>query len=362
MLCTRGRSRWTSTMVKQPKHHSLVHTDASPTEPSESNYDADTSANGKQHKEQTFRSTRQSGAQGHDHDGQNRWAPQWTKSHDTDGSRSFILFWGQSLAHLFGGIQSPQQELILVHLHIWYQPHHNRNGKQWIIHRHPAWFHQNEDCLWPNIWSPWSPGHPHWCDICTETSSKLTVSRKNDKFKSDVAFSKDQSFLTLNGKILAYGIKTNNLFTYMTLPPLPNQSELADYTAEPTEIVLWHHRLTHTGYSTLENMKRLKTAISFHPNLYHGSIPQCTNCPFGKQTWAPFQNVEDLPTKTGNTIVSDLCSPFDLSVVGYRYFIMWIDLKMRYASIDFLKNKNAQLSQNHSKSISLGFKGRRRQK
>ena len=72
-------------------------------------------------------------------------------------------------------------------------------------------------------------------------------------------------------------MKTNNLFTYMTLPPLPNQLELAEYTAEPADIVLWHHRLAHTGYSTLENMKRLKTAIGFHPNLYHGSIPQCAN-------------------------------------------------------------------------------------
>ena len=114
----------------------------------------------------------------------------------------------------------------------------------------------------------------------------------------------------------------------MTLLPLPNQLELADYTAEHAEIVLWHHRLTHTGYSTLENMKRLKTAIGFHPNSYHSYIPQCANCPFSKQTQAPFRNVKDLPTETSDTIISDLCGPFNLSIAGYRYFIMWIDLKM----------------------------------
>ena len=168
----------------------------------------------------------------------------------------------------------------------------------------------------------------------------LSVGRMTNS-NLDVAFSKDRSFLTLNGQILAYGMKTNNLFTYMSLPPLPNQSELAEYTAEPAEIVLWHHRLAHTGYSTLENMKRMKTVIGFHPNLYHGSIPQCANCPFGKQTRAPFRNIEDLPTETGDTIVSDLCGPFDLSVAGYRYLITWIDLKTRYASIDFLKNKES---------------------
>ena len=115
----------------------------------------------------------------------------------------------------------------------------------------------------------------------------LSVGRMTNS-NLDVAFSKDRSFLTLNGQILAYGMKTNNLFTYMLLPPLPNQSELAEYTAEPAEIILWHHRLTHTGYSTLENMKRMKTVIGFHPNLYHGSIPQCANCLFSKQTRAPF--------------------------------------------------------------------------
>ena len=166
----------------------------------------------------------------------------------------------------------------------------------------------------------------------------LSVGRMTNS-NLDVAFSKDRSFLTLNGKILAYGMKTNNLFTYMTLPPLPNQSELAEYTAEPAEIVLWHHRLAHTGYSTLESMKRMKTVAGFHPSQYHGSVPQCTNCPFGKQTRIPFRNTEDLPAQIGDIIASDICGPFDLSVAGYRYFVTWIDLKSRYASIDFLKNK-----------------------
>ena len=41
----------------------------------------------------------------------------------------------------------------------------------------------------------------------------------------------------------------------------------------------------------------------------------------------------------GDTITSDFCGPFESSIGGYKYFVTWIDIKSRYASIDFLKNK-----------------------
>ena len=41
----------------------------------------------------------------------------------------------------------------------------------------------------------------------------------------------------------------------------------------------------------------------------------------------------------GNMIASDLCSPFKSSIGGYKYFVTWINIKSRYASVNFLKNK-----------------------
>jgi len=86
-------------------------------------------------------------------------------------------------------------------------------------------------------------------------------------------------------------------------------------------------------------MKRLHTVEGFVPDIYHGPISQCIDCLFRKQTQAPFQKVESLPISIGDIIVSDICGPFKLSIGGYKYFISWLDLSSRFASVDFLKNK-----------------------
>ena len=68
---------------------------------------------------------------------------------------------------------------------------------------------------------------------------------------------------------------------------------------------------------------------------------QCPDCPYGKQTHAPFKKVEAQPLEIGDTIVSDLCGPFEASMNGYKYFVSWIDLKTQYADVDFLKDKES---------------------
>ena len=77
----------------------------------------------------------------------------------------------------------------------------------------------------------------------------------------------------------------------------------------------------------------LNTEMKFEP------ILQCTHCPFSKQTQAPFKGTKNMQKEIGNMIALDLCGPFKSSIGGYKYFITWIDIKSRYASVDFLKNK-----------------------
>ena len=155
----------------------------------------------------------------------------------------------------------------------------------------------------------------------------------------NVIFSKYISSLTHNSKILAHGPKVNNLFTYVASSATPEPPTSANYSTEPSDLSLWHHRLTHTSYSTLETMKRLNSATGFTPKSQHGPNAQCQDCPYGKQTRLPFQKTEDLPTNIGDVVVSDVCGPFEQSIGGYKHFITWTDLNTRYTSIDFLKNK-----------------------
>ena len=159
----------------------------------------------------------------------------------------------------------------------------------------------------------------------------------------NILFSRYHSLLTLNGQIIARGPKINNLFVYSALLMPKETPEVTYYSPGPADIVLWHHRLAHMGYSTLETMKRLRTTDGFIPDVHHGPIAQCTDWPYGKQTRAPFQKIESLPANIGDIVASDLCGPFETSVGGFKHFITWIDLATRMASVDFLKDKECKM-------------------
>jgi transposase InsO family protein len=157
----------------------------------------------------------------------------------------------------------------------------------------------------------------------------------------DVMFNKNHSTLSIDNIVFARGSKINNLFAYEAITSiLPH--EQAKSSIEPSEATIWHYRLAHTSYSTIEKMSNFKTVIGLPPKMSFDSTIQCSNCPHGKQTRAPFQKVEDLPTNIGDIVASDICGPFESSIGGYRYFVIWIDLKTRYVSIEFLKNKECK--------------------
>ena len=144
----------------------------------------------------------------------------------------------------------------------------------------------------------------------------------------DVNFSKNHSYLSMDGEILAYRPKISNLFTYTTICT-SKEDNSALYATGPSESLLWHHRLSHTNYHMIEKMAKEDVAIGFSPimKIEGAAYTQCPDCPYGKQTRAPFKKVEAQPLEIGDTVVSDLCCPFEASMNGYKYFVSWIDLK-----------------------------------
>ena len=204
---------------------------------------------------------------------------------------------------------------------------------------------------------PRCPNHTNRHYLRTQIEGEPTVGRTNDQLQCQCGI---QKALTLNDVTLAHGPKIDNLFMYTALPTSPDSTVMAKYSAEPSEITLWHHRLAHTSYSTLESMKRLQTTEGFNPSIQHGHITQCTSCPHGKQTRAPFRKTENLPDNIGDIVVSDICGPFEPSLTGFRYFITWMDLKTRFTNIEFLKNK--ALYQSHSRGTWPGSSAKRRLK
>ena len=150
-------------------------------------------------------------------------------------------------------------------------------------------------------------------------SNLLSVGRMTGSNIS-VHFGKYTLWLVLGGKRLAYGPKENNLYTYIAFPIGP-KTKTTDYVSEPSRPTLWYHRLVHTSYHIIENMRKLQTVENFHPGVHHGPNPQCLNCSYGKQTQAPFQKIKKLPKNIGDIIVSDLCSPFEALIGNFKYFV-----------------------------------------
>ena len=148
-------------------------------------------------------------------------------------------------------------------------------------------------------------------------SNPLLVGRMTNS-NINVHFGKHTLWLIFKGKIIAYRPKENSLYTYVTFPTDP-RTETADFTSELSGPTLWHHRLVHTSYHTLDNMRILQMVENFHPGIHHGPNPQCLNCPYRKQKQAPFQKVKKLPSNISDLIISDLCGPFELSVGNFRY-------------------------------------------
>ena len=69
----------------------------------------------------------------------------------------------------------------------------------------------------------------------------------------EVNFCKNYPYLSRGNEILAYGAKISNLFIYTAIITPKLKIVSAQY-AEFMESTLWHHRLAHTNYHTIEKM------------------------------------------------------------------------------------------------------------
>ena len=154
-----------------------------------------------------------------------------------------------------------------------------------------------------------------------------------------IMFWRNDALLVKDGKTIAYSPKMNNLFTFKALHTPEEKFLTANYSAEPSDINLWHHRLAHINYSTLENMRRLRTVKGLNMSVDTNTADLCVDCPFGKQTRQLFKQSDKFPDDIGDIIASDVCGPFDLSVGRHKYFITWIDVKTCFVSIEFLRDK-----------------------
>ena len=155
--------------------------------------------------------------------------------------------------------------------------------------------------------------------------------------KIDVQFSGGDTSLSKDGIVLAYGSKNHNIFTFNAIPS-PEHICMATNVLTNAGANLWHQRMCHANYNTLDTMSRqqvigglMKQQISRkHLNICIVHLASILDY---------LSNILNTSHLSLNIIVSDVCGSFDTSMGGYRYFVIWLDARTYYTSNDFLKDK-----------------------
>lgn len=104
-----------------------------------------------------------------------------------------------------------------------------------------------------------------------------------------------------------------------------------------TNCELWHKRMGHLNYQSLEKLKNLSTGIEYTVKARN----DCKICSLGKQIRLPFSKVGSRASQILEVVHSDICGPMEQeSIGGARYFLTFIDDKTRKIFIYFLKSKS----------------------
>ena len=148
-------------------------------------------------------------------------------------------------------------------------------------------------------------------------------------------------------KIITKGDKIRNLY-YLPIKINRNEQVLNTITNMNTSnIHLWHQRLGHINYNTLNKLesatlgyKNTNTSI---PNNYLYKINNCEICLKAKFTNKINHNTSNNTNKLEylDKVTSDLCSPISpLTYDKYKYFITFLDKATRYLEVQLLRTKD----------------------
>ncbi|CAA7015607.1 unnamed protein product [Microthlaspi erraticum] len=103
------------------------------------------------------------------------------------------------------------------------------------------------------------------------------------------------------------------------------------------DVSVWHSRLGHPSFSTLQKLKSILPSFKDHSSdLFH-----CSVCPLAKQRRLAYISHNNLASQPFDLIHLDIWGPFSVeSVEGYRYFLTIVDDCTRVTWLYMLRNKS----------------------
>nr|GEX82080.1 integrase, catalytic region, zinc finger, CCHC-type, peptidase aspartic, catalytic [Tanacetum cinerariifolium] len=174
--------------------------------------------------------------------------------------------------------------------------------------------------------------HTKWTEIRTWNSS-----RKRGKWKEKYY----SVFTNLEGVDLLKGDRSTNLFT-INLHEIASASPICLIArASSTKSWLWHQRLSHLNFDTINDLARNDLVAGLLKFKYHKEH-LCPSCEQGKSKRAshPPKPVPNSRQRL-HLLHMDLCRPMRIaSINGKRYILVTVDDYSRYTWVHFLRSKD----------------------
>nr|GEZ53619.1 retrovirus-related Pol polyprotein from transposon TNT 1-94 [Tanacetum cinerariifolium] len=158
----------------------------------------------------------------------------------------------------------------------------------------------------------------------------------------EVAFRRDACFVrNLEGVDLLKGVRSTNLYT-INLHEMASASPICLMgRASSTKSLLWHHRLSHLNFDTINDLARNDLVAGLLKFKYHKEH-LCPSCEQGKSKRASYPP-KPVPNSRQrlHLLHTDLCGPMRIaSINGKRYILVIVDDYSRFMWVHFLRSKD----------------------
>ncbi|GJZ58777.1 retrovirus-related pol polyprotein from transposon TNT 1-94 [Tanacetum coccineum] len=158
----------------------------------------------------------------------------------------------------------------------------------------------------------------------------------------EVAFRKNTCFIrNLEGVDLLFGSRDTNLYTISLDDMLKTSPICLLSKASKTKSWLWHRRLSHLNFGTLNKLAKDGLARGI-PRLKFQKDHLCSACALGKSKKSSHQpKAEDTNQEKLYLLHMDLCGPMRVaSINGKRYILVIVDDYSRFTWVRFLRTKD----------------------
>lgn len=149
--------------------------------------------------------------------------------------------------------------------------------------------------------------------------------------------------ITQNNILIMEGHRAGRtLYLLDILLKTKTQDVISNLAKQKFSLLLWHQRLGHVNYETIQKMAEKESVDGLNLEKY-SEIPKepCTGCIYGKMKRTSFKTGRTRGAKIGDIVHSDICGPMQTaSTGGARFFALFKDDFTGFNVVYFLKQKS----------------------